>query len=271
MTSELVQLQQETVRMVQKGGSFFMQHRKDPKFSEISVMKSPGNFSTRMDHSIENLMLSSLKRSGLQATVLTEEKGVVNIGKDSGATVLIDPLDGSANFTKGHPMVAIGASIVVGDKVVFSVVLAPRLDDIYIADKNGAYKNGEPIHVTDKQDHVELIGVEWLARFNTYATTMTRIPGFKVRYGGSVLYDYALVAEGTYSGTLTIEANQWDIAPAFIAEKGGAIVRNEYNKPWNIKDHVIIAAKNERIFNLMYPPVLTDLGLQVSTQNLGEL
>lgn len=63
---------------------------------------------------------------------------------------IIDPIDGTWNFARGHPNFAISVALVDKGQSVLGVVHQPVFDKTYWAqiDKEGAYLNGEPMHVS---------------------------------------------------------------------------------------------------------------------------
>lgn len=62
---------------------------------------------------------------------------------------IVDPVDGTANFVHGIPLVAISIALAVKGDVVLGVIYNPFLGDVYTAAKgHGAFKNGKPIKVS---------------------------------------------------------------------------------------------------------------------------
>src|SRR5438874_1967988 len=72
--------------------------------------------------------------------VLAEERG----GARSGTRWAVDPLDGTTNFTRAMPVVAVSVALVDGGLPVVGVVIAPWLGLEFTVERGrGAALNGE--------------------------------------------------------------------------------------------------------------------------------
>ena len=72
-----------------------------------------------LDVAVERPVLDTLARYGVN--VLSEEVGWIDRG--SAVTVVVDPLDGTANAAAGVPVCAFAAAVVVDDEVVAARIL----------------------------------------------------------------------------------------------------------------------------------------------------
>ena len=65
---------------------------------------------------------------------------------------VVDPLDGTTNYVHGFPFFCISIGLVIDGRVEVALVDAPLLDTQYTAIRgHGAFKNGKPIHVSDRR------------------------------------------------------------------------------------------------------------------------
>ena len=106
---------------------------------------------TRADKEGEAFLLAAIQRHFPDHSVLGEETGA-HAGH-SGWRWVIDPLDGTNNFSQGLPIFTVSIGLQQDGETVLGVVYAPRLEELYTAVKGGgAFLNGEPIRVSAKTD-----------------------------------------------------------------------------------------------------------------------
>ena len=135
---------------------------------------------------------------------------------------IVDPIDGTVAFLKGRPHFTICAAVVRDGAAVAGVVYNPMLDHLYKAMAGGgAYRNGDPIHVSAARG---LTGCAMLG--DRAMLTRPPWPEMKVETRNSVAYRVALVADGSFDATVALSAKRdWDLAAAdvILREAGGKI------------------------------------------------
>lgn len=144
---------------------------------------------------------------------------------------IIDPIDGTVNFSHGLPIWCCSVAVrdLASNTVRAAAVYAPMLHALYHATSEGpAYKNDEIIHVSQCPRLAEGIvltgmdknlepGIPPLTYFGHIAAT-TR----KARINGSAALDLCWVAEGAADGYFEGSIYLWDVAAAgLIAERAG--------------------------------------------------
>lgn len=194
-----------------------------------SSVKADGSLVTEADHAAERAVLEVLRASDPDASVLTEESG--SIDGDGSARWVIDPLDGTSRFARGHrswgPLIAREQ-----DGAVVACALAlPAMEESYWAGLGlGAWGNGSRLSVSDVGAWPEAIfamgalprllqtpaanGVATLARTCAYASA------------GGDLMGATLVASGRAEVWLECGVQPWDIAPMglLVTEAGGMAI-----------------------------------------------
>ena len=144
---------------------------------------------------------------------------------------VIDPIDGTMNYTTGFPYWCVSIAVRYHTKVLAGCVFAPEFNDYYTAHTEEPAKlNGEPIHVSDTpflddstiftgiSKHMRSANEPHFAMFQMLALN-TR----KVRINGSAALDMCHVAAGTSDGYFETSVYLWDHAAAgLIAEQAGA-------------------------------------------------
>jgi histidinol-phosphatase len=164
------------------------------------------------DRAVETALRDRLARERPGDPVLGEEEG----GDDRSGWIL-DPIDGTRNYTRGIPVWA--TLIAYADRV--AVVSAPALGRRWWAERgNGAFANGERIHVS---------GIDRLEDATLLYALDRPVPeaafgAWHVRGFGD-FWAHMLVAEG--AAEVAVDAQGlaiWDVAPLgiILEEAGGS-------------------------------------------------
>lgn len=197
-----------------------------------------GDRTTVFDREMEDIVLSGLRDAG-NVRVITEERGVVNIGTPQ-VSIIVDPLDGSFNALNGIPLYAM--SLALAD-------LPPRLGNVhlgyirnlvngdeYVAFKGkGAKCNGRVIHTSEK-GRPEVLAFEFSKdKLDTLTRTMDVISdGRRMRCLGTMALSMCFVASGAHQVSMVgvgMEGRVLDMsAGKLIVEEAGGIVRGENGK-----------------------------------------
>ena len=163
------------------------------------------------DRAAESALRARLARERPDEAVLGEEEG----GEDASGWIL-DPIDGTRNYTRGIPVWA--TLIAYADRV--AVVSAPALGRRWWAERGaGAYLDGAPIHVStiDRlEDATVLYGLERPPPARAYEAWHVR--------GFGDFWAHMLVAEGAAEAAIDASGLAiWDWAPMkiLVEEAGG--------------------------------------------------
>ncbi len=144
---------------------------------------------------------------------------------------MIDPLDGTTNFSQGLPLFCVSIGIEHNGETVAGVVYAPYMDELFHAVKGeGAMLNGNPIKVSGKTrlDHsVVSTGfpvdkdVNPDNNLDNVARVMPCVRG--LRRLGSAAVDICYCAAGFLDGYWEMNLHEWDVNAALLilAEAGG--------------------------------------------------
>jgi myo-inositol-1(or 4)-monophosphatase len=119
--------------------------------------KSAKDVVTIADVSSEKLILDGIREAFPTHSIRTEEAGVVE-GSDPRYRWIIDPVDGTVNFSRGIPLWGISIALHFEGKPLVAAVNLPALHEVYTAAKGkGAFMNGKPIHVSAETNPVHAI------------------------------------------------------------------------------------------------------------------
>ncbi|HLF13475.1 MAG TPA: inositol monophosphatase family protein [Bacteroidota bacterium] len=209
------------------------------------------NVVTEIDRNSEEMILGAIRKNFPGDEILAEEGGK---GADpgSGYRWIVDPLDGTTNYTHGFPVFCVSIGIEHEGKVVAGVIYDPNLAELFTAGLgNGARMNGSPIRVSaiDAMSRSLLVtGFPYNIDENPDKTIERFIGALMkaqaVRRMGSAAIDLAYVACGRYEGFWEVGLHPWDVAAgALLVTEAGGMVTDFSGRPCSIyaKD---IAASN---------------------------
>ena len=192
--------------------------------------KGDGTAVTAADRSVEEMARSKVARSGLALDVLGEEMGGSNAKSaenDGRARMIIDPIDGTEEFSRGIPTFGTLMGIEEDGEIVAAMVSAPGLRSRWWAYRGeGAYRDGRRLHVSN---------VDQLSNSMVFTTgtgpSKNAADQAKIRrlldaarnsrsFGG--FWQHMLVAEGAIEAALDWTSKPWDLAPlGIIVEEAG--------------------------------------------------
>ena len=163
---------------------------------------------------------------------------------------VVDPIDGTKEFIEGVPQFAVSVGFVVNGRPRVAVVYNPAEDRLYrAAEGQGAYLNGQPIHVTGRtaiQGALLLVSrSEPRRKFQMFVDLC------EIQPVGSIANRLAKVAAGDGDGTLTFRSvHEWDVCAGvlMVEEAGGRVIDGNGSRlEFNCKDttHRGIVASNE--------------------------
>jgi myo-inositol-1(or 4)-monophosphatase len=188
---------------------------------------------TEADERAEQTIKEVLQDAFPDYEILTEESGRLGGGGSEEARWIVDPLDGTTNYTHALPFFATSIALERNGEVVLGVVHDPMAEEMYTAERGqGATLNGQSIKVTDTAElirallatsfsHAEeedmSVGLDLFGRL----TNLTR----GVRQLGSGALDLCYVAAGRLDGCFERGLSAWDVAAGMliVEEAGGKI------------------------------------------------
>ena len=122
-----------------------------PFYGRLSKINKKGaiDLVTEADTESEKIIIETIKTVFPDHSILAEESGL-NHG-NSESKWIIDPLDGTTNFTHQLGIFSVSIAFALNGNVVVGVVFNPAAGELFTAVKgNGAALNGRPITVSNK-------------------------------------------------------------------------------------------------------------------------
>lgn len=179
---------------------------------------------------------------------------------------VIDPLDGTVNFSHKLPIFCISIGIIEQNEVVEGIVYNPITKDLYYAKKgHGAYKNNKKIlasKIKNLYNALLATGFPYYTHtnpknvfilFNKFATKAQAI-----RRLGSAALDLCMVAEGIFDGFWEENLQVWDVAAGslILKEAGGKVT--DFSGGGNYLFGKTVVASNGKIHNQMLKLIKED-------------
>lgn len=199
--------------------------------------KTPKDVVTVADMESERIIVSHIRESFPEHSIRTEEAGHVKEG--SRFEWIIDPVDGTVNFSRGIPLWGVSVALVekseFGAKPLVAAVYLPALGKMYSAYRGGgAFVNEEKISVSRTDDISRAIvsngdfnvgdwakiNAQNLKNFAIEAENCTRVKCY-----GSAVIEGTFVAQGSLDAFVMTMSYPWDIAgiSLLVEEAGGKV------------------------------------------------
>lgn len=197
---------------------------------------------TDADVEAEQVIIRTLRAAYPGFDVLAEESGGASVpsAPPGGYRWIIDPIDGTTNFTRGVPPYAVSIALQREAEVVVGVVYDVARDELFTAVRGeGLFVDGVRHRVSSTPTLDESLittGFPYrsIEHLNTYLEVlgafMRRSRG--VRRPGSASVDLAYVACGRFDGFFETGLKAWDVAAGLLlVEEGGGRVTDFQEAP----------------------------------------
>jgi len=221
---------QEAISMARSAGEIQLEYFRSSHL-DINTKLNDSDVVTAADKACERLIRSIIHEKFPLHGIIAEESGLENADREW--RWVIDPLDGTTNFSQGLPVFSVSIALEHNEEPVVAVVYAPYLKEFFHAVKGeGAFLNGKTIHCSDKNNISEAVvatGVPYdklTNPDNNISEIMNVIPRVRgVRRLGSAAIDLCYVAAGFFDAYWELNINRWDVAAGIlIASEAGAKV-----------------------------------------------
>lgn len=160
---------------------------------------------------------------------------------------LVDPIDGTGHFVRGTPFCTTMVALIENGEVIFSAIYDFVNDVMYHAVKgNGAFKNGEKIHVSERNIESSYVCLEMNLNKKENVDIHLKLKDKCVLLATiNTGFEFAMVASGKFDGRISFDpwGNDYDFAPgAFLVSEAGGIVKNIGSDKYDYKNLNFIAA-----------------------------
>lgn len=221
----------------------------------IAGVKGRGNVVTETDLAVEQLVRTRIQTAFPGHAILSEETGAEE--RSDEWMWVVDPLDGTKNFSRGIPHFCFSIALCYGSEPVAAVIRQPMLGETFAAvEGEGATLNGAPMHVSDAESVRDSVVALDLGYDDKRAARQIALAGHlwpgmqSLRIAGSAALGLAYVAAGRWDVFAHMDLQPWDSAAGILlVREAGGIVTERSGDEGNIFSRGLVAGT---------PPVHTD-------------
>jgi myo-inositol-1(or 4)-monophosphatase len=241
---------------VKKAGVLLLEEQKKG-FTVATKGSNPRDIVTSIDVAVNTFIVEEIKKNFPDHSIYSEEGG----GVETTSTFqwVIDPIDGTANFSRSIPHFAVCIGLLENNVPIVGAVFNPVTQELFSFKKGGgAFLNGVPIHVSSitelSKSHVLMRagrnpdnwdwGGEAYKRLLAHASKTNN-------FAGSAL-DICFLAAGRVEAVVYGNLNTMEIATAFgmLYEAGGVASDAHGNPvPYSTQSRKLFAANSQHILN----------------------
>ena len=233
--------------------------------------KSRHDFVTEVDRRSEDMIIHAIKKAYPEHAFLGEETGRSG-NAEAEVEWIIDPLDGTTNFVRGIPHVAISIACRIKGKLQHAVVVEPFKHEEFTASRGaGANLNGRRIRVSGREKPAGALyatGIPYSApsfdHMDNYLACMAEFADNSagIRRLGVASLDLAYVAAGRMDVFWEMYLKPWDIAAGvlLVREAGGMVSDFQGSESFLESGHIVAST-----------PKLFKPSLKVVSKHLGHL
>jgi len=219
------------------------------KLIQSKVKDNAKGLVTQTDLEAEQAILSILQsQSGYR--ILSEEAG--STGKKDGPVWVVDPLDGTNNFTYSLPFFAVSVALMNGSESQLGVIIDPLHNKEYCAIKGGGtFCNGNQISLPEfRTDYMPTIflnhGYPESDRTKFKKLTNRLAADNNILKLGTTALELCFVASGSADAFICSGDELWDFAAGIVIAKEAGITFTDWKgNPWDGKGNHLLFAKPE--------------------------
>ena len=209
--------------------------------------KSDGTPVTTADLYVDEQLHDRLTASFPDHGIISEERSTVV--PDTEWTWIIDPIDGTSNFTNDLPYWCLSIALAFQGVPVLGVIDAPVIRRRYEAiTGEGTLRNGKPVNVRQPIDWTDPVHRHIPIMLTMATARHARAAGVRcnVRNMGSAALDMAIVADGTAIASIERIPHIWDLAAGrvIVTQAGGVMFHPDGTELFPLRpgdDHADVA------------------------------
>lgn len=220
------------------------------KFKKVGVKYAKSHaldVVTEADLAANRLLINAIKKTFPGHGIITEETDDHEINSEY--LWIIDPLDGTLNFSRGIPIFVTMLAVFRNKQLIISATFDPLRKELTFARKGlGAAIDGKKIKASKKnrfQTSTGCVSSVFMKEQKKFCDLLVNGEKKMMLYAfGSAGYSGNYVARGAIDWYVNYNPRIWDIAPSvLLLSEAGYKVTNIAGRPWKFGDQGIIAAE----------------------------
>ncbi|MFC1878340.1 inositol monophosphatase family protein [Chloroflexota bacterium] len=233
------------LQLAKQTGNLLLQH-----FHSVGLkthLKGDHSVVTEADMAADRLIADAIQNNYPDDLIVSEElqPSYPNLAQGSArATWVIDPLDGTTNFSLGFQFWGVLITRLVDGWPNTAVLYFPMIDECYSAQQGqGAYLNGVRLQI--KKQNRERPQSFFACCSRTFRRYQVSVP-YKTRILGSAAYTFCALAREVAVLGFESTPKIWDISGGWllVQEAGGVIETLDGSQPFPLKSGIDYASKS---------------------------
>ncbi len=233
-------------QITQKAGDAILK-----KFGKIGVKYTKENATdvvTEADLISNKIIIDAIKKKYPTHGIISEETGEYQ--RDAEYCWIIDPLDGTRNFSTKTPMFGVMIGLARNGEMELATIYNPCTNELLFAKKGkGAFLSGKKIHCSEHKTWKDSWGLATVSISEKNLPHMQKLLNYskKEKFWMNALGSSAIStiyqADGRRDWRISADGGVWDYAsPALILKEAGCVVTNLKGEPWTIQDQGFLVA-----------------------------
>ena len=225
------------IKLMRQAGKIMLEAQNVESGDSLKEKGDAANLVTIYDLAVQNFLMTEIKALIPDAYFIAEEKENDPSVLNGEYCFIIDPIDGTANFTHGYRHSCISLALFSRGEAVFSAIYNPYQDEMFSARKGGgAFLNGRKMSVSSRDFAHSIVAFGTAPYYKkelgdkTFGLARALYNECSdVRRVGAAALDLAYLAAGRNDIFFECVLSPWDIAAGYllIKEAGGIITDME--------------------------------------------
>ena len=244
-----------------------------PRFADVRRhIKRDGSIVTEADHAMQDRMQKELARHWPEYDFLGEEmprheKREALAASGRAGLWILDPLDGTSNFTAGVPFFSVSLALLIEGRPEIGLVYDPIRDECFVAQRrSGSWLNGLSLG-TQVPVHLPLENTIAVVDFKRLDRALAGKLGAEPPYGsqrnfGSSALDWCWLSDGRFHIYLHGGQKLWDYAAGslILSEAGGHAVTLDGEEIFTngLDSRSVVATRDPELFQVWKAWVATN-------------
>lgn len=219
---------------------------------KINHKSGPNDRVTIADLESEKAIVDIIKGQFPEHNILAEEAKYEKT--DSEYRWIIDPLDGTNNFSHGMPFFCCSIALEKSNELILGVVFDPIRKELFLAEKGkGSTLNGKKINVSKNKDMNDCLLIAGF-HYNRGTPVLRSLVNIKhfflngilgIRRLGSAALDLCNIACGRADGFWELYLHEWDFAAGkLIIEEAGGKTSNMAGEGLKMRPGYVVASNS---------------------------
>jgi myo-inositol-1(or 4)-monophosphatase len=182
------------------------------------VQKLKKDLVTDMDLAVERLIVERIREKYPEHRIFSEEMGELGVSGDF--EWVIDPIDGTVNYSRGLPLYGISIALAYKDEPVVAAIALPAFDELFWAVKGGgAFLDGKQIRVREVEPSDAFVSFGDFDKEGNAEQNNQRIAllgsiindVYRIRMVGSAAISLPYIADGRLDAAIYWNPNRYDV------------------------------------------------------------